>query len=90
MPEQYAYINFLFEGSTEEALAEYRRLTKLATGGVGMDTKEHNKIVDELMEKNSISGDPGMIETMNIEQQGIIQAIKKSRARLKARGVEIN
>ena len=79
--EQYAYIEHEFEGSADDAVTEYRRLTQLVTGGTGMDTKDFNKIVDELMVKNSISGDPGMMESMNIEQATVIQAIKRSRAR---------
>lgn len=81
--EQYAYINCYFEGTAEDAIEEYRRLTALVTGGVGMDTKDFNKFIDELLEKGSISGDPGMTESMNIEQQTLMQAIKRSQARIK-------
>lgn len=80
--EQYAYIEFNGDvDAAEEAVVAYREITKMVTGGVGMDTRDFNKVLDELMVKNSISGDPGMMEQMNIEQQSIIQAIKRSRAR---------
>ena len=80
--EQYSFIELDFEGSAEDTLNEYRRLTKMATGGVGMDTKDFNKILDEYLTTKSISGDPGLMESMNIEQQGIIQAIKRSLKRI--------
>ena len=38
-------------------------------------------ILDELLTTNKITGDPGMVESMNLDQQMIIQAIKRSRAR---------
>ncbi len=79
--EQYGFLEVEFDGSPEDAFAEYSRLTSIIKGGTGMDTKDFNKVVDELMSKNSISGDPGMVELMNAEQVMIIQAIKRSRAR---------
>ena len=83
--EQYSFIELDFEGSAEDTLNEYRRLTQMATGGVGMDTKDFNKVIDQLIEKQSIEGDPGMVESMNIEQQTLLQAIKRSQARIKSK-----
>lgn len=80
--EPYAYVEFELDAPTiGDAMQLYKEATAFVTGGVGMDTREFNAVLDELMTKNSISGDPGMVERMNIEQQSIIQAVKRSRAR---------
>lgn len=83
--EQYGFVEVEYEGSAEETIEEYRRLTKLATGGVGMDTKDFNRVLDQLLEKKSIEGDPGMVDEMNVEQQTILQAVKRSQARIKSK-----
>jgi len=80
--EQYAYCEFEFEGTAEEAIVEYRRLTKLISGGVAMDTRDFNKVLDKYL-----WGDGTMKEeeynTMDLSQQEIIQTIKRSKARNK-------
>lgn len=81
-PEQYSYIEFQFEGSAEEAIAEYHRLTKLTTGGTGLDTRDFNKVLDQyLWGSGTMTADEYAV--MNIEQQTIIQTIKRSKARNK-------
>jgi hypothetical protein len=79
--EPYAYINIEFEGTAEEALAEYKRITALVKGepeGFGLTDKEFNAVIDELLTKGSITGDPGMLEQMTKEQSSTIQSIKRS------------
>jgi hypothetical protein len=89
--EQYSFIELDFEGSAEETLNEYRRLTQMATGGTGIDTKDFNAIIDQTLSEKPFVGDDIMaqIEKMNIGQQETLQAIKRSKARLKAKGVVI-
>lgn len=82
--DQYAYIELKgFEGSEGEILAKYQEMRSLVVGGVGMEPREFNGILDELLVSHKITGDPGMMESMNLDQQMIIQAIKRSFARTK-------
>jgi len=83
--EQYAYIETEFEGEAEDAIEEYRRLTKSMTGGSGLEPKEFNAFLDEYLEHDSINADPGIVEKMNLEQSDLIQTIKRSRTRIKNR-----
>ncbi len=83
MTEQYAYIHTAFRGTAEEALSEYRRITQLATGGVGMDTQDFNKVIDTMMADQPIQDDPGIIQMMNLEQQFALQTVKRAKARLR-------
>ena len=77
--EQYAYIEFQVEGTPEEAIDEYRRLTKAVTGGTGLDTREFNGVLDEYLWRNNLPVED--FEKLNIEQMEIMQAIKRSKAR---------
>lgn len=77
--EAFAYIETDFEGTAEEAHELYQHLTAIVKGesiGQGIDNKTFLGILDELWEKESISGDPGMIEEMSHSQQEIVRAIK--------------
>lgn len=83
--EQYAYVEVEGDEKSAESIAEnYRNLTKAITGGTGMDTKDFNKVLDKY-----IWGDGTMLAdeyaAMNLEQQSIIQCIKRSRARNKGK-----
>lgn len=79
---QYGFAEISFDGSPEEAIVEAKRLQKLSEGNVGLDTKDFNAILDDLLADYSIEGDPGVIEQMSVDQQQIIQAVKRSIKRL--------
>ena len=89
--EQYAYISSFFNGTAEGAVAEYRRLTAIMTGGAGLDTREFNAILDQTLSQKPFVGDEVMVqmEKMNIDQQSTLQSVRRSQARLKAKGVII-
>lgn len=78
--EQYAYINCLFEGTHEDAVAEYNRLTKLIHGGFGLDDKAWNKALDGYLRDGSMSAEDH--ENMSKEQAWMIHEIDKSTSRL--------
>lgn len=73
---EYSNIEFEFEGTAEQAIDEYYRLFELFRGGKGLDNKTFIGILDELWEKESISGDPGIVEQMSESQRNIIRAFK--------------
>lgn len=80
--DPYAYIELKgFEGTESEILAKYQEMRAMVVGGVGMEPREFNAILDELLVSHKISGDPGMMESLNIDQQMIIQSVKRSFAR---------
>lgn len=78
--EQYAYIESEFEGTMEDAIAEYRRLTLLMKGGDGLDAKEWNAALDAYMNNGSMS--PELHERMNKAQQWMIHELDKSVSRI--------
>ena len=49
---------------------------------VVMAEKAFNSVLDELLLTRKISGDPGIIEEMTVEQRAILQAIKRSLKRI--------
>jgi hypothetical protein len=82
--EQYAYVEVEFDRpmTPEEIAIEYRNHTTAITGGVGLDTKVFNRILDRYlwgdgaMEADEYAG-------MNVEQISVVQTIKRSKARNK-------
>ncbi len=79
--DQYAYIEVEFEGTTDEAIEEYNRLTQKIKGGVGLVRPSFNKILDKYLIEETMSADD--YGAMSLDQQTIIQEIKKSKARTK-------
>ncbi len=85
--DQYAYIEVPFDGTADDAFVEYQRLTAMVRGGEGLEPKAFNAILDEYLTTDKITGDPGMVSDMSLDQQMIIQSIKRSRARTSAKGI---
>lgn len=82
--EEYAFIEYEFEGSIEEATVEYHRLTAIAKdGNSGLAEPEWRAVLDDLLDDGSIQGDPGMMEQMNPAQKWLINEVKKSYKRIK-------
>lgn len=81
--DQYAYLEVEFEGTTEEAFIEYKRVTAMVQGGVGLTDKEFNAVLDEYLTTKTISNGADLYEKMNVSQQSTIQTIKRSHARTK-------
>lgn len=82
--EQYSYVEVEFdiELSPEECAAELARYTKAMTGGAGLDMRDFNRVLDRYLWGDG-KMTPDEYEGMNLDQQGIIQTIKRSRARNK-------
>ena len=84
--EMYAYIEVSdIEGTPEEILSTYRELTDMVKSSSSIGDKEFNAVMDELLETHKISGDPGVMEQMSGDQRMLIQAIKRSFARINNR-----
>lgn len=81
--EQYGFISVELEGTADEAVIAYRELSRAYQGGAGVPTGEWNALLDELLSKGSIAGDPGVVTQMTPEQNRVFQEIKKSMARIK-------
>jgi hypothetical protein len=82
LPEPFAYLNVPFEGTADEAWTEFQRLMVLTKGGTGLEPKEFNRVLDRyLWGDGSMEADE--YGFMNLDQQSIIQTIKRSRARNK-------
>ena len=78
--DTYAYIEVKTKGMPEEIIALYRRFSELWQGGKGLAEPEFQRILDEYL-WGSGSMDSEEYVGMNLEQQNIIQTIKKSRNR---------
>jgi hypothetical protein len=80
--DQYAFVEIGIEGEDLSIVKQvYDEATAMFKGSDGLEAKEFNAIIDELLTTNKISGDPGVMSEMNLDQNSIIQAIKRSRAR---------
>lgn len=82
--DQYAYIEAEVEGTIEEVFAEYQHLTETVKGGTGLPDKDFNRVLDRyLWDDGAMLADE--YGTMNLDQQSIIQVIKRSRKRAESK-----
>lgn len=79
--EQFAYIEIEGDFNTVQEMIELHDLaTKLYRGGGGLESRVFDEILDEyLWESETMKAED--YESMNHEQQNIIQIIKRSRKR---------
>ena len=80
----YAFINVQVEGEPDEIVKAYHEFTELVkVQPQGLPDKDFRAILDDLMDDQSISGDPGDVdEKMSPQQKLIINEVKKSIKRL--------
>lgn len=76
--DQFAYLEFPFEGTPDEAIQEYRRVTNIFKGNSepGLPEKEYNAWIDRYL--SSGTGDTDSYAQMNDEQTRCVQTIKRS------------
>lgn len=83
--QQYSYIEIETEGTLDEIVDQYNEANTRVNGtaGPGISDKEFNTFID-----NQLSGAPNTLETynqMSPEQQAVVQKVKLSIKRLKAK-----
>lgn len=89
---QYAYLECEFTGEAEEAIAEHNRILELYNASqksentTGLNPKSWQRVLDTYLLENSISEDD--YTGMSDRQRLLINEIKKSLARIKARDEE--
>lgn len=82
--EQYAFIEIETEATPTETIELYRHYSRLYKGGIGLSEKAFNDYLDAFISKDEpITADEYAL--MNRDQQDIIQIIKRSIKRIKAR-----
>jgi len=79
--EQYGFIQVDDIETREQAVAEYK-MVNADFQNQGLSEAEWKAILDDLLEDQSISGDPGSTELMSPAQRYVINEIKKSFKRL--------
>ena len=79
--EQYAYLEFEVEGSAEEIIAEYHRITDLYKGGEGLVQADFNEVLDNYL-WGSADMEADDYAAMSVVQKAVIQEIKKSKKRI--------
>ena len=79
--DQYAYVEIQVEDTIEEIIQTYRDLVKAYQGHEGLVEAEWQKVLDEYLWGKSEAMDSEEYANMNLEQQNVIQTIKKSRNR---------
>jgi hypothetical protein len=77
---QYGYLNFEFEGTPEEAIAEHNRINILYNGGFGLSVEEFNAALDKYLTDGS--GETEVYMQMSKEQQTVFQCVKRSLKRI--------
>lgn len=82
--EQFAFIHLHFEGTADEALAEYQRLTDLVNAE-GLPDKEWRYFLDHYIGNRRTPNGDGLElwERMSMQQKWAINEIKKTFKRLK-------
>ena len=80
--EQYAYIECQVEGTEEEIVAQYHKMTSAVRGGFGLSDDQFNVCLDEYRTTGTLKEGTEFYAEMSLEQQAIFQAIKKSDKRL--------
>ena len=64
--DPYAYMEIETDSTPDEAMTLYQEVSGKVKGGEGLEPKAFNAILDELLTKKSISGDPGLLTEMSI------------------------
>lgn len=87
--EQYGFIQVDDIESRTQAINEYKMIRADFVDvdyheNPGLPEADWKAILDDLLEDQSIDGDPGIVETMNPAQRYVINEIKKSFKRLHA------
>lgn len=83
--ESYAYIEVTVEGSEEEIVKQYHKLTNAVRGGFGLDDKKFNACLDEYLTTNTLKNGTELYAEMSLSQQAVFQEVKKAMARLKTK-----
>ena len=85
--DQFCYIETEFSGTPEETLAEYRRIVALSKAPVepnsGLSVKDWNQALDSYLMTGRLTEE--QITGMSDKQRGLINEIKKSLSRIKAK-----
>lgn len=77
----YEFIEIDVEKFThEEIIGEYRALKKKFDGGIGLEAKEFNRILDDYLIDGEMESEE--YEGMNLPQQYVIQELKKAFKRI--------
>lgn len=79
---QFAFFESEFVGTPEEAVEEHNRILQLYNGGFGLETKEWNSALDEMLNTGSLKNGTELYAQMSKDQQLVLQEIKKSFKRL--------
>lgn len=79
---EYGYIEFPFQGTPEEAIAEHNRIINLYNGGFGLEPKEFNKALDEILKTGKLTNGADLYPKMSKEQQNVLQELKKALKRI--------
>lgn len=81
--DQFAFLEVEFLGTTDDAYLEYRRLSAVVQGGVGITDKEFNAFYDEYRTTGKIQDGADVYARMNVSQQAAVQLLKRSINRTK-------
>src|SRR3990167_6718576 len=87
----FAYVESSTEGQYKEGtigdeaglIADHNALVAQVKGGVGLDEKEFNRVLDEYLTTKTVVNGTEHYAAMNLQQQGVFQTIKRSFARTK-------
>src|SRR3990167_10394759 len=76
----YAYIEIQAEGTVEGLVGAYRSLQGALKVGVGLETKEWNRVLDKYLKGEGMETDVG--ERMDEQQKWLIHEIDKANNRI--------
>ena len=75
--EQYGFIQVDEIESREQAITEYKLVAKEFTNE-GIPIKEFEEVIDLMIEREPIQGDPGIVENFSAPQKWAFDLVRKS------------
>lgn len=84
--DQYAYLDVPFEGTSDEALLEYKRLKSQFEGNGGLPQKEWVKLRRDYLNNGDMEGDPGDLDKLSLAQRYWVNETKKAFKLIKSKG----
>ena len=83
--EQYGFVEIVkdWNGSELDALNQYTEIRHSEIVGEGLENKDFNRIIDKMLTKSNTEITSEAYELMNVEQQMIIQTLKRAFKRIK-------
>ncbi len=80
--EQFGFIESEITGEPEDAVEEYKSISRAWKGGEGWEEKRFMKFIDNMIAHKPNQGDPGELDEMSPAQKYVFNFVRKSLGRI--------